>query len=357
MFIIEENLFLCYGGVYSMETKEIERLTALATQNVSDIVEHAIEHTSIHQALVIYDTEDGLTRIITEAYRRALPNAQFINFATQTKDVLMTTFAKLSPKDLVVLIQTSNFRLDEFRIRLHLFSLGLKVIEHLHLYRNSEETWETYVNALAYDKEWYRTMGPKLKARLETTYTLRRKAGTAELTITGGVEVPKLNIGDYTGMENIGGTFPIGEVFTEAKDFTKMNGSLHVYAFAGADFHINMHEPFQIDIKEGLIVGWAKDAPQAFIDVVALVKSYERPLIREIGFGLNRAITREHYLKDITAFERIYGMHFSLGEKHSVYKKEGITTHKTKFHVDLFPVVDTVLADGVPIFKNNTYLL
>lgn len=340
-----------------METKKTERLTALATQNVTDIVEHAIEHTSTHQALVIYDTEDGLTRIITEAYRRTLPNAHFIDFATQTKDVLMATFAKLSPQDLVILIQTSNFRLDEFRIRLHLFSLGLKVIEHLHLYRNTEETWETYVNALAYDKEWYRTMGPKLKARLETTDTLRIQAGTAELTITGGVEVPKLNIGDYTGMENVGGTFPIGEVFTEAKDFSLMNGSILIYAFAGADFHINMHEPFRVDIKEGLIIRWADDAPQAFIDVVELVKSYERPLIREVGFGLNRAITREHYLKDITAFERIYGMHFSLGEKHSVYKKEGITTHKTKFHVDLFPVVNMVYADGETIFDGGKYVI
>ena len=50
-------------------------------------------------------------------------------------------------------------------------------------------------------------------------------------------------------------------------------------------------------------------------------------------------------------------MHFSLGEKHSVYKKEGITTHKTKFHVDLFPLVDRVFADGVLIFENGQYLV
>jgi hypothetical protein len=340
-----------------IETTEVERLTKLAAKNIDDIVEIALEHTPPAKTLVIYDTEDGLTRIITEAYRRALPNAQFIDFATQTKDALMKTFALLSPKDLVVLIQTSNFRLDEFRIRLHLFSLGLKVIEHLHLYRNGEETWETYVNSLAYDASWYRTIGPKLKASLESIETLCIQAGTAELTVTGGVESPKLNIGDYTGMENIGGTFPIGEVFTEAKDFSKMNGSLLIYAYAGADFHINMHEPFRVDIKEGLIVSYAKDAPQTFVEVLELVKSYERPLIREIGFGLNRAITREHYLKDITAFERIYGMHFSLGEKHSVYKKEGITTHKTKFHVDLFPIVNTVYADDVAIFDNGLYVV
>lgn len=341
----------------NLETAERERLTVLAEKNIADIIRDAILYTKTQKALVIYDTEDGLTQLLTDAYRRVLPDAEFVDFATQSKEALLLTCGKLAPKDLVVLIQTSNFRLDEFRIRLHLFSLGLKVIEHLHLYRNTVDSWKTYINALAYDPTWYRTIGPRLKDALEHTDTLRIVNETSELIVMGGVEVPKLNIGDYTGMENIGGTFPIGEVFTEAKDLSKMNGSLSVYAFAGADFHINMHESFRVDIKEGLIVGWALNAPQAFIDVVALVKSYERPLIREIGFGLNRAITREHYLKDITAFERIYGMHFSLGEKHSVYKKEGITTHKTKFHVDLFPVVNTVLADGKTIFENSTYVI
>lgn len=67
--------------------------------------------------------------------------------------------------------------------------------------------------------------------------------------------------------------------------------------------------------------------------------------------------TRERYPQDITAFERILGLHLSLGEKHSVYKKPGITTHKTKFHVDVFPVVDRVLVDGEVIFENGKYVV
>jgi len=340
-----------------LESIEIERLSTIAAKNIADILETAIEYTASHKALIIYDTEDELTRLITNAYRKVLPDAQFIDFATQTKAALLQTCSELTSKDLVVLIQTSNFRLDEFRIRLHLFGLGLKVIEHLHLYRNTKDSWETYVNSLEYDPAWYRSIGPKLKVILEATDTLRIQTSTTELMLTGGVESPKLNIGDYTGMENIGGTFPIGEVFTEGKNFSCMNGSLLIYAYAGADFNINMHKPFRIDIQEGLIVGYGEDTPQTFIDVLELVKSYERPLIREIGFGLNRAITPEHYLKDITAFERIYGMHFSLGEKHSVYKKEGITTHKTKFHVDLFPIVDRVYGDETLIIENGHYII
>ena len=88
-----------------------------------------------------------------------------------------------------------------------------------------------------------------------------------------------------------------------------------------------------------------------------MVKEVERPLIREIGFGLNRAITKERYLEDITAFERILGMHLSFGEKHGTYKKEGIPVQKSKYHIDLFPVVDEVLADGISIFKDGKYLV
>ncbi len=327
----------------------------LATKNVGDIITLAIEHRTPEKALVVFDSGYGLTDILTEAYRTVLPEARFIDFGAVSKEEVISAFDAMQPNDLVVLIQTSNFLLDAFRIRLHLFQKKLKVIEHMHLYRNTEDIWDVYINSLAYDMSWYRTTGPALKARLEVANELRIKAGDAELVVTGGLETPKLNIGDYAGMENIGGTFPIGEVFTESKNFAQMNGSVMIYAFAGGDFNINMHEPFRIDIKEGVVVGWGDNAPQSFIDIVEVIRGYERPLIREVGFGLNRAITRERYMQDITAFERILGMHLSMGEKHSVYKKVGITTHKTKFHVDLFPVVEQSFLDGALLFEKGVY--
>ena len=336
-----------------------QELLRQASKNVADIIALSIEHhpEKSERALVVYDTQNGLTDILCAAYRAALPHAHFVDFDTVEKGAIIALFNELHPNDLVVLIQSSNFRLDDFRIRLFLFQKGLKVIEHMHLYRNTPDVWDVYVNTLAYDPAWYRDVGPKLKARLEDAHELRIEAGDAVLTITGGVETPKLNIGDYADMENIGGTFPIGEVFTESKDFAQMNGSVMIYAFAGADFNINMHKPFRVEIKEGQVVSWEAGAPESFVNIVNLIKEYERPLIREIGFGLNRAITRERYLQDITAFERILGMHLSMGEKHSVYKKAGITTHKTKFHVDLFPVVDRALLDGKLIFEGGKYLL
>lgn len=341
-----------------------QELLSKAIKNVSDIINLSIDHKHEQKALVIYDTQNGLTNILTEAYRAALPDATFIDFDSISKEEVIAICDALQPNDLVVLIQSSNFRLDKFRIRLHLFGRKLKVIEHMHLYRNTEDVWDVYINSLEYDPSWYRVVGQKLKAKLENIQELRIQSGDAEIIVTGGLESPKLNIGDYAGMENIGGTFPIGEVFTEAKDNLKMNGSFFIYAYAGTDFEINMQQPFRVDVRDGLIVspegapsGMGVNWPQSFVEIVEAVKLYERPLIREIGFGLNRAITRERYLQDITAFERILGMHFSLGEKHTVYKKPEIVTAKSKFHVDLFPIVDRVLADGVVIFENGKYIV
>jgi hypothetical protein len=334
-----------------------DTLLATATRNIKDMVLLALLHDDTKQALVIYDTHFGLTDVLTQAYRAVLPSARFLDFDTLSKEEVIAAIDHMQERDLVVLIQSSNFLLNEFRIRLHLFQKKLKVIEHTHLYRNPEAVWDVYVNALAYDPDWYRTVGMKLKARLEVANELCIEAGNAKLTVAGGLESPKLNIGDYEGMENIGGTFPIGEVFTESRDFRGMNGSFMIYAYAGADFTVDMHEPFRVDVAEGIVVGWASDAPSSFVEIVESIRAIERPLIREIGFGLNRAITRERYIPDITAFERILGMHLSLGEKHSVFKKPGIQAHKAKFHVDLFPVVDRALLDGEVIFENGKYLV
>ncbi len=330
-------------------------LIEVATKNVTDILRLSIEHSPQQKALVVYDTHYGLTDILVAAYRAALPDAQYIDFDTVAPEEIIAVFNGMKPNDLVILIQSSNFRLDAFRIRLYLFAKKLKVIEHMHLYRNTPDVWDVYVDSLAYDIDWYRGVGSTLQKILAVSNELRIQSSDCELVVTGGLEPPKPNLGDYSGMENIGGTFPIGEVFTESKNFSKMNGTATIYAFAGADFTVNMHTPFRIDIQRGLVVGWADNAPASFINIVTAIKEYERPLIREIGFGLNRAITRQRYVQDITAFERILGMHLSLGEKHSVYKKAGMATNKTKFHVDLFPVVERVLADGVVIFENGAY--
>lgn len=334
-----------------------KELITLATKHVRDVVEMAIEHDPAQQVLVIYDTDSDLARVLLDAYQTVLPNAQYVDFKQVDKQVVLDGIAGLSAKDLVVLIQSMDFRLNEFRIRIHLFEREIKVIDHQHLSRNTPDSYHTYIGALAYNPEWYRGVGHKLKDRLAKTAKLQILCEGTELVIPNGLEDPKPNLGDYREMKNIGGTFPIGEVFTEAVDLTATNGSLMIYAFADTDFNIAMHEPFRIDIKDGIVVSWGDNTPQAFVDVIEKIKTNERPLLREIGFGMNRAITRQNYLKDITAYERILGLHCSLGEKHTVYKKEGITAKDTRFHVDLFLDTKQVLADGTEIFKDGSYVV
>jgi aminopeptidase len=335
----------------------MQDLIQVASKNISDILKICIEFegASTSKALVVYDTQNGLTKILTEAYRNVLPKAKFIDFDTLDKENILAEFELLQARDLVVLIQSSSFRLDDFRIRLHLFSKKVKVVEHLHLYRNDPAVWDVYVNSLAYDKSWYRQIGPSLKQKLDQCQRLEIVNGDSKLVFENGLEAAKLNIGDYTKLENIGGTFPIGEVFTETKDFSCVNGSFILDTFANKDFSITFCEPFEVRVENSLIVGYSRNASEEFKEMIEKIQSVERPLLREIGFGLNRAITKQRYLGDITAFERQIGVHFSIGEKHSVYKKPGIQAYKSRFHVDVFPVVDCVLADGVRIFEKGEY--
>ncbi len=356
-----------------------------ALKNITDILNICIQHRHDHvdadgnfineNALVVYDENSGLAKILLEAYHEALPHARFVDFNKSKKEEILFEFDKMKEKDLVVMIQSTNFLLNEFRIRLHLFNNKLKVIEHMHLARNTEDMWDTYINALAYDTGWYPVIAHIIKAKLDMCDTLDiwsspcdsdhsqppHKGGvtqmhTTKLSISGGLEPAMLNIGDYRDMNNVGGTFPIGEVFTEGKVLTNLNGEIYIYAFADRDFNVQMYEPFLIRIESGEVTWCGDNTPSLFLEILKLVRSYERPMIREIGFGLNRAITREHYLRDITAYERVYGMHLSLGEKHSVYKKSGLTTNKTKFHIDIFPVVDRVIADKDVIYENGEYV-
>lgn len=333
-------------------------LQETATTNVRDIVHKAIEHETNKNMLVVFDEQSRLAQVLSVAYRTAFADdAHFLEFNQENKQAVLDAFESMSEGDLVVLVQSEDFRLDEFRIRLHLFNKGIKVVEHRHLARNAESADETYINALEYDPEWYRGEGHKLKERLAQTEKVEIHCGDQVLTVTGGLEDPKPNLGDYRKMKNVGGTFPIGEVFTEARDLHSVNGSLMIYSFADVNFNIAMHEPFRIDIEDGIVVGWGDNTPQSFVDVIEKIKTNERPIMREIGFGMNRAITRKHYLNDITAFERILGLHVSLGEKHTIYKKEGITAKKTRFHVDLFLDTTRVIADGKVLFENGTYIL
>ena len=74
-----------------------KELLARATKNVSDVVTIALAHQNTTNALVVYDTQNGLTDILTAAYRAALPNARFIDFDTTAKEEVIATFNTMQP--------------------------------------------------------------------------------------------------------------------------------------------------------------------------------------------------------------------------------------------------------------------
>lgn len=338
--------------MYSAST--MDRLLELATKNLSDCVRSAICLKPTERALVIFDTDAPLAQIIVAGYRAALPTAQFVDFSTVTPEDIMALIVALTPGDAVILVQSTNFRLNEFRLRIELFQRGLKTIEHLHLERLPEEQFERYINALEYDPTYYRPLGHSLKAKLDVAQEIIVECAGTKLVYKGGMESTKLNIGDYSEMKNVGGSFPIGEVFTEAKDLTQVNGDALVYGFAGDDHRVRIMEPFRVIIENGILS--APDAPENFQHILELIRADEEVLVREFGLGLNRAMGKYELVSDITAFERQKGMHMSLGAKHAVYAKPGLHRKKGRFHIDIFIDIEKITVDGTTIYEAGDFI-
>lgn len=325
--------------------------------NLRDTVFLAIKHTPEREALIVFDTRCKLSRILTEGYRVILPEAKFVDFDASTPDEIRQTIDALPPRSLVVLIQSSSFRLNEFRFRLELFNRSLAVIEHPHLGRMPESEHEVYIDALAYDKTYYHSVGPALKTKIDSAKKITVSCDGTTLSYEGPFESAKLNIGDYTEMKNTGGQFPIGEVFTEPADLAKVNGQVKIYAFGDREFHVIFPDtPILLTIENGIIVK-TENAPDEFISIIDQIREDEVLTLRELGFGMNRAMTRTRFLTDIGSYERMCGIHLSLGGKHTIYAKAGFPKRSSKYHVDVFVDVTSVEIDGETVFKDGAYVL
>lgn len=320
-------------------------MDSLAAKHVADIVRLAIKHDDSRKALIVFDAHTPLSRLVTEAYRSALPGSRFIDYDATTPEAIVADVTALAPGDLAVLIQSQNFRLTEFRFRIEMFQRGLAVIEHVNLERATDDVQiATYVDALAYDPAYYLPLARSLKEKIDAAKVIEVRCAGTVFTYEGGMEDTKLNVGDYTGMKNVGGTFPIGEVFSEPRDFARVNGEAMLFAFAGLDHLAQIHKPFKIIIENGVLV--RHEGPDSFEEVLSQIRADEKVLVREFGLGLNRAMGKDRPLADITAFERQKGLHLSLGEKHGVYKKPGFKPKKTHYHIDVFVDVERIDIDG-----------
>ena len=327
-----------------------------ATAHLAAVLSIALEHGPAHKALVVYDTRTPLARALLAGYRRNLPDAAFVDFDSVTPDAVLAAFRSMAAHDLVVLIQSTNFRLDGFRIRVELFKLDLKVIEHVHLSRMPGIQGEHYVNALAYDPAYFRGTGRALKALIDSAPHGRVVGGGETLTFASPFEPAKLNIGDYSEMNNVGGQFPIGEVFTEAQDLEAVNGLVQVHVFGDTAYLVNRPaQPITLVVERGRVVDAIGSTP-AFDQVLANIRAEEGEVwLRELGFGMNRAFTRERRVDDIGTYERMCGIHLSLGAKHGVYQKPGFKRKDARFHIDVFAVTDAVYLDDERVYADGSW--
>jgi aminopeptidase len=329
-----------------------------AEAHLRDVLGIVVEHGPAHAALVVYDARTGLSRALAEAYRRNLPGATFIDFDAVSAEQVLAAFRGMAASSLVVLVQSTNFRLEAFRIRVELFKLGLKVIEHVHLSRMPGAQGEHYIEALAYDPSYYRGVGKALKSKIDAAGGGVVYGGGEALVFASPFESAKLNVGDYSGMNNVGGQFPIGEVFTEARDLEAVNGRAQVHVFGDTSYLVNRPEkPITLVIERGRVVD-AIDATPEFQRVLDIIRADEGEVwLRELGFGMNRAFTRERRVDDIGTYERMCGIHLSLGAKHGVYPKPGFKRKDARYHIDVFAVTDAVYLDDERVYQDGAWTL
>lgn len=329
-----------------------------AAINIGNTVRIAIGLTEQQAALIVHDQRTDLNRALTEGYRRSLPQAEFIDFDSVSPQQVLAAFDRYKAGDLVVLIQSTSFRLEAFRVRIELFKRGLKVIEHVHLSRMPDAAQGLlYIDALAYDPSYYRGVGHALKARIDQAPYGTVDSGNGEKLVFGSpFETAKLNIGDYSAMQNVGGQYPLGEVFTEAQDLEAVNGRVRIYVFGDTSFRVNHPAtPITLIVQKGRVSGTENSTPE-FDTVLELIRAHEGEVwLRELGFGMNRAFSRERMVSDIGTYERMCGIHLSLGAKHGQYAKPQFRRADTRYHIDVFAITEGVYLGEECVYRDGAW--
>lgn len=331
-------------------------LAAIAERNIRDIVTLSMLHGPQAGAIVVTDDQCELARIVSGAYAQALPHGTLVKFYSSSREELMESFKSAVPGDLIVLVQSTSFRMEGFRIRVELLKRGLKVIEHSNLSRIAADEYPTYLDALAYEPEYYRGVGGRLRDRIGRAQSARVESGGLVLVYDSAFEPAKINTGDFSTLKNMASTYPIGEVFTEALHLDRVNGKVKLHCFSDTSYVINaVEEPITMVIEEGLVVG-AEHSTPAFDAMLEAIREAEgRVMVRELGLGMNRAFSRGRRVSDVGAYERVCGVHLSLGAKHGVYKKPGLKNKEAKFHLDVFAITDRVLFDDDVVYQDGAW--
>jgi hypothetical protein len=327
-----------------------------ALRNIQDTLTLAMEHDPSRAAVIVADDQCELARLLLIAYRESLPSARVVLYDAAAPESVRNALTALVPGDLVVLVQSTVFRIPEFRIRVELYRRDIKVIEHSNLDRMSDDQLDHYIAALAYDPTYYRGVGHPLKALMDAAASARIESDGEMLHFDTPLEEAKVNIGHFSGLKNFGSQFPIGEVFTEARELSSVNGRATLYAFTDTTLRLNVpDEPITIVVERGRVIDAIHSTEDFDLVLDAIRRDEGEVWLRELGFGMNRALSRERRVNDVGAFERVCGVHLSLGARHGAYKKPHLPHREVRYHVDTFVVTSRVWLDERVVFEHGEW--
>lgn len=287
------------------------------------------------------------------------------------KDALIS----LPKWSIVILVQSTNFRLSTFRIRLELFHRGIHVVEFNHLAYIQENEYETFIDSLQYRTPEYlrkEKIFAELIQKNNEQYTdldLSSAPGSGNLGTTrivsqdGGIltfwvlERIRGNTWDYSSLENKGWTFPIGEVFTESVDLSNVHGRCLIESYPREDFSVEHCDPFELTIEHWRVLP-SSGFPEAFQKLYDWIIEFEgEVMVRELGMGINPVLTTSTPLSDINFYERKTGVHLSLGKKHGIYGKKLPKNEMQRFHIDVFIALESVSIGEQRVFEKGTWII
>lgn len=342
--------------------KELEILAVNATK---DILEKNLsitdERLKDKKIILVYDIESPLSKIVSFWYIKNLKNnqnAEIINFLEIEKEELKQKLLNLEELSIVIFVSSTNFRLDDFRLRLNLKNANIWCIEFNHLKYIKDNEIKTYLNAISYNSGKYERLSNNLKDIFDNWEKFEVISSVWNIfEVTWGFEDMKQNTWNFA-IENRYWSYPIWENFNEARDFSKVNWELLIKAYPYFDMQVNFPDtPFKIVIKESLIVDTI-NAPEKFLEVLEKIRTSEwEVMVRELWFGLNPNIDFENILSDVNPFERLEGFHISLWKKHNIYRKKLHKSVVQRYHIDIFPEVNEMKVDNKIIFKNNKFII
>ncbi len=330
-------------------------------KNCIDILKHNFELKDNNRVHILFDTKSKMSVLLKEAYEKAcqkLANSHdLVDFYKQDIDWLIEDIQKNYYKeDVVVLIQSDSFRVSKYRWRNELCSKGLKVIEHSHLKKIKEKEIETYIKSLTFDTPHYKELCKKLCSKLEKTRNIEIISKEDSIAkYSGEMEKCVVNTGDFRKQTQYASRYPIGEIITESKDLSKLNGEVEVYAFPNLKQETKFVESFKCTFKNGFLT--KHNGPKEFQEIINMIKTENEEgliYVRELGLGLNRYIKRFDKLGDPIAYERQEGLHFSLGMKHGLFQKKLWPKYGKKFyqryHIDIYVNVKEIKIDQKTIY-------